>query len=245
MGLAGSALVVAVAALGGLAAPPVARACGTHGNAGSDIQDWIEVDADGDGTAQAFIGIPDMLVDPGAAETCICGIGLGSDASPLPPGVVVTAARLEVVNRLTAAATPLAQFAFAADPETTAGLAAGAGPGAPAGANPLFPGSTWFGFSAAVTPFSLTLGPDEYVRLGFDLDVPTRTLPFLIAAQFAAGGGNPDGSPAFGGTHPPSYFTAADPTVRLAEAVVGLSADVLLLTLGLALPLVYARVSGR
>jgi len=237
-------LLLLIALVSAFTTPLDAHACSSHGtNAGDDLDVWINGDADRAGMVQAFVGLPSVLVEPLSLTTCICALGLGNTGSPLPPGVTVTAARIEVVNAVSGLRTPVSEFNFSADPETTAGLAAGSGTGGPPDTNPLSPGATWFGFSDAVQPFSLTLGPDEFVELGFDLDIPVGTLPFVAEVQFAAGEGNPDGSPLFTGSHPPTYYTADDPFAQFSLQTVGVSSLVLLLTLGIGLPLVLRRLA--
>jgi hypothetical protein len=113
--------------------------------------------------------------------------------------------------------TPFAAFSFAPNPTTTAALGAGAGSSGPPGTNPLFPGATWFGFSSVVNPFALPpLGPGEYTAMEFALEMDRALAPLAIDAQFAGGEALADGTPIFSGDHPAQYFTAADPSARLA-----------------------------
>jgi hypothetical protein len=84
------------------------------------------------------------------------------------------------------------------------------------GTNPLFAGSTWFGFSSAVDPFSLpALGPNEITAFQFTVEVPEALLPLVLPAQFAGGEGQSDGTPIFTGDHPAQYFSAAAQIVTL------------------------------
>jgi hypothetical protein len=93
-------------------------------------------------------------------------------------------------------------------------LEVGSGPGGAPDGQPLFEGSTWFGFAAAVDPFVLPpLGADEILVLAFDLDLPASGLPLSIEAQFAAGEGSSDGTPLFFGEHPTRYFGVDDPVL--------------------------------
>ncbi len=212
------AVAPVAAALAALLAPAVGYPCGVHGtNAGNDINDWFFGDTDQDGLAEAFIGVEDLFVPPVMTTTCVCGIGLGTSNNRFPPSSQVTGARIAVVNVATRAIADLGAFAFSANVNTTAGLASGAGPGGPAGTNPLFEGAAWFGFAATVDPFVLpVLAPGEIFALGFDLTLPVADLPLAVEVQFAAGEGDASGNPLFFGAHPPGYFSVDDPIAVLA-----------------------------
>jgi len=110
--------------------PVEALACSKHGtNAGSEIKVMYGGDADGDGKLLMTVGIEDQLVEPAASTTCVTGIGLGSSDWSLPAGVEATSARIDRVNRVTGEASRVENFRFAADAETTAGMASGGGSG--------------------------------------------------------------------------------------------------------------------
>ena len=87
------------------------------------------------------------------------GIGLGGNDSSLPAGMQAVAAHIDRVNRTTGEAIRLDYFRFAADAETSAGMAQGGGSGA-ADPRPIIDGASWFGFSSAVDPFVLETGPE-------------------------------------------------------------------------------------
>lgn len=135
----------------------------------------------------------------------------------------------------------MSAFDFGSDPETTSGFATGEGPG---GANPLFAGSVWYGFSSRVSPFTLTLGPDEFIELAFDIELPA-TLPFEIPGQFAAGEGDSDGSPAWASAHAPTYYTSENPIAQFSMQAAGIPHVATLLTLGLMLLLALRRLGVR
>jgi hypothetical protein len=110
--------------------------------------------------------------------------------------------------------TPLSAFSFVPNTVTTAALAAGSGSSSVPGTNPLFAGSTWFGFSSAVDPFSLpALGPGESTAFEFTVAVAEALLPLVVDAQYAGGEALTGGVPIFSGDHPAQYFTAANRTV--------------------------------
>jgi len=119
------------------------------------------------------------------------------------------------MNAATGGHTPLSAFSFEPNSNTTSSLAAGSGSSAVPNTNPLFAGSTWWGFAAAVDPFVLpVLGPDEFTAFLFAVEVPESLLPLARDVQFAGGEGLTDGTPIFTGDHPAQYFTAANPSVE-------------------------------
>jgi hypothetical protein len=204
--------VAAGAAVAVLAGAGIAHACASHGtNAGNEIQHWVLGDLDQDGLIEAFVGIEDEIVPPTASTVCVCGLGLGTSANRLPLDAAVTSARVVVLNVVSRDASDLPAFDFAANANATAALEVGSGPGGAPDGQPLFEGSTWFGFAAAVDPFVLpALSANEILVLAFDLDLPASGLPLSIEAQFAAGEGASDGTPIFSGEHPTRYFSVDD-----------------------------------
>ncbi len=112
--------------------------------------------------------------------------------------------------------TPLAAFSFVANGITSGSLTAGSGSSSVPNTNPLFGGSSWFGFSSAVDPFlPPVLEPGEFTAFQFTLEVAQALVPLALEAQFAGGEGAPDGTPIFTGAHPAQYFTAANRSVVL------------------------------
>ncbi len=194
-----------------LALPAGTWACSTHGtNAGNEITIDYMGDPAGDGLLQFVVGIEDEIVEPTGPTTCVTGIGLGSTSRPLPNGVVAVSARVDRVNRDSGEETPVEFFRFAADQDTTDGLTRGGGPGAD-DPRPLIDGATWFGFSSAVNPFVLETGPDEYIRMTFEVRVPEALAPLLTDFQFGSGEGETDGTPTFTGEHPVQYYSGDPP----------------------------------
>lgn len=189
-------------------------ACSTHG---LSTPATLRADLFGDLNANRYLdgllAIEDGFIAPTTSTNCVAGIGLGSTTSPVPNGVAVTTAQVVITNSVTGASTPLREFTFSANANTTTAFSVGSGASTPVGTNPLFSGSQWFGFVAPVDPFTLpTLGPDETFELLFELEIASEALPFAIPVQFAAGEGLADGTPIFTGSHPVTYFTASDPT---------------------------------
>jgi hypothetical protein len=124
-----------------------------------------------------------------------------------------------VVNAADGSRTPVSAFSFAPNGVTGTSLAAGSGSSVP-NTNPLFAGSTWFGFSSAVNPFPPpALGPHEFTAFQFTVEVPESLLPLALAAQFAGGEGQSSGAPIFDGPHPAQYFSAAAPSALLTAPV--------------------------
>ena len=194
-------------------------ACSKHGtNAGAELIS-IYGQANDSGQIEIRLGVESTLVAPITVATCVAGMGLGSADSPLPTGIQVIDIQIELVDRLTGRATPIPAFNFAADRETSTGLAAGSGGSAPGDPNPTIPGADWFGFSSEVQPFLHEPGPNEFVRMMFVVDMPVSLLPLLTKVQIAAGEGNSDGSPVFYGEHPVSYFTGIDNDLLLPDWV--------------------------
>jgi hypothetical protein len=204
-------LITCFAASGG-------RACSVHGSiAASDVNNYFAGPSLDPGRAQFWLAIPDqLLVVPTSTAVCAAGVGLMVPEASLPSSVAVLDAAVVLANRSTGERIMMPQFGFAPNPLTSAGLAAGSGPGGLAGTNPLFPGATWFGFSALVEPFTLPpLGDNEVIELSFLVDLPRDQLPLTLRAQFAAGEAQSSGAPQFGGDHPLQYFTATNDRVRL------------------------------
>ena len=206
----------------------LANACSTHGSAAAGaLRSILTGNVDAQGRLEAFVGIEETLVPPDASTVCVTGIGLGSTVSQPPQGFDVVDAQIVIANTVTGITTPLPQFNFSANSNTSASFSAGSGLSDPA-TNPIIPAATWFGFSAPVEPFiAPTLGPNEVIELGFVVVVPTSALPLSIQAQFAAGEGVSGGTPLFTGQHPAQYFTASDNRLILVPEPSGL-----LLTLG-------------
>jgi len=71
-----------------------------------------------------------------------------------------------------------------------------------------------------VDAFTLETGPDEYIRMTFEVLVPEALAPLLIDVQFASGEGGPDGTPIFTGEHPVEYYTGDDPLVQLRKFMI-------------------------
>ena len=191
-----------------------AEACSTHSSVAAEVG-WLPMSTSG-GVVSGLVTLESSLVAPTSATTCTAGIGLGSLAAPVPAGVEVVELAIIVYDRNDGSRTPLAEFSFAADRETGAALAAGSGSSSVPGTNPLFAGSTWFGFSSSVDPFvPPALGPGEITAFQFTVEAAEALLPLILDAQFAAGEGSSDGTPIFTGDHPAQYFTATQPVVRL------------------------------
>jgi hypothetical protein len=152
--------------------------------------------------------------------TCVAGIGLGSTANLAPSGLNVTDAAIVIANTSDGSRTVFSPFSFSVNPVTTSAFAAGSGSSSVPGTNPLFAGSTWFGYSADVLPFSVpTLAPDEFLALQFTVEVAEALLPLSLDAQFAAGAGQSDGTPVFDGVHPAQYFAATDPQIEFTATI--------------------------
>lgn len=153
---------------------------------------------------QSVFGTQVDLFGPSSPMNCACGMGLGSTGSGLPPSVdvsqviftrfnTVTGQNAVVTEMLALSLSSLASQALAAAPEQ------------------LFPGSTWFGFSGQIQPFTPPqLGPDEVFMMNFVVDFDPADLPALngLPVQFAAGVGDPrDGLPDFEDpVHPVTFF---------------------------------------
>lgn len=185
-------------------------ACSSHGTSGGGeiILDYgMENDS---GQIKIRLGIETTLVEPATTTSCIAGIGLGSTTTPLPVSIEIVDIQLEVFNALTGRVEPIQAFHWAANNETSAGLASGSGGTATGDPNPAIAGASWFGFSSEVQPFQLDLSENESVRMVFVANMPVSHLPLVTNIQMAAGEGNRDGSPIFSGDHPVSYFTGFD-----------------------------------
>jgi hypothetical protein len=119
-----------------------------------------------------------------------------------------------VVVHADGSSTPLPAFSFVPNPTTTDALATGSLSTSVPGTNPLFAGSTWFGFSSPVDPFVLpALGPGEFTAMEFTVEVARTLVPLVVDAQFAGGEAFTNGTPIFSGDHPAQYFTAENRTV--------------------------------
>jgi hypothetical protein len=185
----------------------------------NEIEVMYGGDADGDGMLLMTIGIEDQLVEPATSTTCVTGIGLGSSDLALPAGVEAMSARIDRVNRITGKASPVENFRFAPDADTTAGMAAGGGSGID-DPRPIIDGANWFGFSSSVEPFVLETESDEYIRMTFELRVPENLVPFMTEVQFASGEGQGDGTPIFSGEHPVEYYTGEDSLVWIRKFLI-------------------------
>jgi hypothetical protein len=203
-----------------LAFPAGTWACSTHGtNGGGEITWQYGGSADSEGNLLFVVGIEDEIVAPAVATTCVTAIGLGSTERSMPGGVIAISARVDRVNRVTGEESRVEFFRFLANSATTSGMSAGGGSGIN-DPRPLITGATWFGFSSAVNPFVLETGPDEYIRMTFEVLVPEALAPFITDVQFASGEGQPDGTPIFSGDHPVQYYTADDPLVVLRKFMI-------------------------
>lgn len=205
--------------LGGLSGLAPVFACGTHGtNAGSTLLIW-----QGE-TAESHVGhitiTDNLLVPPEQRTVCVCGIGLGSAANPLPEGVEVTGVAIVITDGEGGEAEVFRPFAFSPSTNMTAGLQRVSRETGSAGDRPLFAGSRWFGFASSVTPFALPrLRPGQDIAFQYEISVPKDTLPFTLDVQFAAGEGLADESPDFTGAHPVTFFAAANRSVTLRSPV--------------------------
>ena len=189
-----------------------AQACSTHGVVVAADIDYFLTGTSA-GAIEGTLRMGSSLVAPTSSTVCTAGVGLGTVDSPLPSGVNVTGLAIVVVHA-DGSSTPLTAFSFAANPTTTGALAAGSGSSRVPGTNPLFAGSTWFGFSSHVDPFMLpVLGPGEFTAMDFTVDVAGTLVPLAVEAQFAGGEAFTDGTPIFSGDHPAQYFTAENRTV--------------------------------
>ncbi|MEX2307382.1 MAG: PEP-CTERM sorting domain-containing protein [Pirellulales bacterium] len=207
----------------------LAQACSTHGAvAAADINYFVA--GSSAGVIHGTLRMGASLVAPTSSTVCAAGVGLGTVDNPLPPGVDVTGLSIVVVHADGSSA-PLTAFSFVPNATTTGSLAAGSGSSSVPGTNPLFAGSTWFGFSSNVNPFTLpSLGPGEFTAMEFTVEVPGALVPLSVDAQFAGGEAFTDGTPIFSGDHPVQYFTAANRSV----AFVPEPASLLLLVMGAA-----------
>lgn len=198
-----------------LAMPLGAFACSKHGTAsGSEIKWKYGGQTESGGDLLFVVGIEDEIVEPAEATTCVTAIGLGSTARMLPQNIRAVSARVDRVNRVTGKETRVDNFQFEANANTSRGMAAGGG-SATSDPGPLIGGADWFGFSSSVEPFTLETGPDEFIRMTFEVLVPQALAPFLTDVQFASGEGQADGTPIFSGEHPVQYYTADNPLAEL------------------------------
>jgi len=191
-----------------------AHACSTHGTV-VDSADWQAIGRS-DGVVHGVLTLETFLVPPDSTTTCTAAIGLGTLVNPAPVGLEVRAMAIVITNVVTGAYKRVSAFSLMPNATTTSAMQAGTGMSSPPNTNPLFEGSTWFGFSSTVEPFAPpVLGPDESTAFRFNVEVPETLLPLTLSAQYAGGQGASDGSPSFDGPHPVQYFTASDPTVVL------------------------------
>jgi hypothetical protein len=212
------AVAVAIAMTISGACARIAHACTSHGVGGGNIT-WQSAGSNGH-VEMGLLSLETFLVPPTAPTTCTAGIGLGSLASPAPAGLNVFEMAIVVVNAATGRRRRVSAFSFVANATTTSSLAAGSGSSSPPNTNPLFSGSTWFGFSSPVDPFPPpTLGSGEFIAFQFGVEVPRSLLPLVLDAQFAGGEGGSDGTPIFSGDHPAQYFTTADRSVTLTASI--------------------------
>jgi hypothetical protein len=129
-----------------------------------------------DGMVTGVLIVETLLIPPSSTTTCAAGVGVGSFDNLAPADLAITDMHTVVFNRVTGSRVPLPEFGFLPNAVTTDGLANGAGPGGPTGTNPLFEGSTWFGFSATVEPFTPpVLGPDESFAFEFHRATAARS----------------------------------------------------------------------
>jgi hypothetical protein len=209
-----------IAFVSGALLAPRAHACSTHGLVQAATLDAM-YGGEASGVVHGSLSIASSLVPPTSSTTCTAGIGLGSSNSPLPAGLEIVAAAIVVVHA-NGSRTPLSAFSFAPNAVTSAALARGSGSVGAAGTNPLFAGSTWFGFSSFVNPFVLpTLRPGEFTAMEFAFEAAEALLPLTLQAQFSAGEGLASGAPNFSGDHPAQYFTATNPFVTLIASLTG------------------------
>lgn len=191
----------------------LAQACSTHGTEVAANIDYFVTGING--VMEGTLRMGSSLVAPTSTTVCAAGVGLGTVDTPLPSGVDVTGLSIVVVHA-DGSRTPLAPFSFVPNPTTTDSLAAGSGSSSVPETNPLFAGSTWFGFSSNVDPFTLpALGPGEFTAMEFTVEVPGALVPLVLDAQFAGGQAFADGTPIFSGDHPARYFTAENRTAAL------------------------------
>ena len=196
----------------------LAYACSQHGT-GADNVSWLATGSRG-GVETGLLTLETSLVAPTTPTNCTAGVGLGSLDNLAPAGLEVTAMSIVVVDGTTGGTVPLGAFSFSPNSITTSDLNAGSGASSPPNTNPLFEGSSWFGFSSPVDPFTVPpLGPDEFTAFQFTVEVPTASLPVRLDAQFAGGEGQADGTPIFEGDHPVQYFTAADSSILFTAQV--------------------------
>lgn len=132
-----------------------------------------------------WVGQEVSVFAPSSPVTCACGLNItGPAGAPVGPGVTVKDAGVFVVNTATHEMTPLADFSFGGNPNTTAGL------------NALSPGGTWFGLSSPVNPFSPPALPPGFVfKLLFLVNVDASLGGFTVTGRIGAGLGDPNGSP--------------------------------------------------
>lgn len=211
-----NAITVSAAVLCGTLVLGSAFACGTHGtNAGNTLGIWVEE------TAESHIGqiiiTDNLLVPPDRRTVCVCGIGLGSSANPLPDGVTVTGVSIVIRNSTTGQSRVFTPFAFSPSANMTRGLQRVSSRTSSTGDGPLFAGSRWFGFASSVAPFALPrLARGEDIAFQYEISVPKGTPPFTLDVQFAAGEGQADESPDFAGSHPVTFFAAGNRSITLA-----------------------------
>lgn len=152
-----------------------------------------------------WIGIEINIFEPISPTNCACGLGLGSIANPIPPGLdpMVTGVSVAKVRKLPNGdheLTPIPEFDPLL-PAPTGGAWAG-GPGAT-------PGSNWTGFGGNIPPFTPPpLDPDEVYKLFFRVLVNPTPVVLPLELQVGGGEGDPDFNPLFGGDHSAQYWSA-------------------------------------
>jgi len=209
--------LLALVSLGSALALGPAWGCAVHGtDAGSTSIVWTGE------TADARIGLititDNRLVPPDHETVCVCGIGLGSAANPLPARTRVNRVAIIITSAPPRESQNFTPFAFATSATMTNGLQRVASETSSSGNRPLFAGSTWFGFASNVAPFRLPrLRAGQQIAFQYEISVPKSALPFTLDVQFAAGEGRADGSPEFAGDHPVTFFAAGNRSVTLAS----------------------------
>lgn len=165
-------------------------------------------------TPNVWLGIPvDIPLSPVAPTECIVGLGLGDTVNPLTlTSLDVISAHMTVTNIATTTLMDLPAFNFLRNSALDVPLTVGNNP--PILGQPIFPGATWFGFSAQVNPFPPpNLGPNEEFALWFELSMSDADLLILekdiFRGQFAAG------STELG--HEVVYFSAANSIINVPE----------------------------
>ena len=66
----------------------------------------------------------------------------------------------------------------------------------------------------------LETGPDEYLRMTFEVLVPESLVPLITDVQFGSGEGETDGTPIFTGEHPVEYYSGQDPEAEFRKFMI-------------------------